>query len=768
MEVLAKGKRSSPASRRLAPPEDRRKARRKLFDRLANWAVAAGGFTIIASILAILIFIAIQIAPLFRPAKVTEISSISIEQLFDRPAEDVTAVAALSLDENQEIGGLISSAGVVRFFTTTGSRPQPARKFDLPEFDHQRVTSRWQATRGGRFVFGTDAGAAVQVSLRYNSKFLDGSRSYQPAVDSGPVWLLDPMHEALKQVAFAGDAEGSMIIAGITAGGRVLLLQQTTEESLFGDAETDSSRYQLEHLWSGTPTAITVDAGMSNLYLGCDDGKLYHWGLSADGAPQFITSTLAAKRAGAGITALRFLLGERTLVVGDSDGNTSSWFLVRDKTAQRGWRLTRIRDLAKHANPVVGIASSPRGKGFISTDAGGRLFLQHSTSGRFLADFGRAAASRVNAIAYAPKANGALSLDEDGVLTHWRIDNPHPEASLQAFFGKVWYEGYPKPEYVWQSTGGTDEFEPKLSLVPLIFGSLKGTLYALLIAVPLAICGALFTSQFMHQWLRNKIKPTVETMAALPSVVLGFLGGLWLAPRVENIVPGLLLMTIILPTSIVLFGMAWKTIPRRIRNRFKPGIEALILMPVILLGIVFSLKLNALVEMLLFAGDFKAWLYQQAGWSFDQRNALVVGMAMGFAVIPIIYTIAEDAFSNVPGNLISGSLALGATRWQTALRVVVPTAAAGIFSAVMIGFGRAVGETMIVLMATGNTPIMDWNIFNGFRTLSANIAVEIPEAPVAGTLYRVLFLAAMLLFFMTFVVNTVAELVRQRLRRKFQ
>ena len=140
---------------------------------------------------------------------------------------------------------------------------------------------------------------------------------------------------------------------------------------------------------------------------------------------------------------------------------------------------------------------------------------------------------------------------------------------------------------------------------------------------------------------------------------------------------------------------------------------------------------------------------------------------MGFAVTPIIFAIAEDALSNVPRNLVSGSLALGASRWQTVTRVVLPTASPGIFAAVMVGFGRAVGETMIVLMATGNTPIMELSPFNGFRTLSANIAVEIPEAPAGGTLYRTIFLAALLLFALTFVVNTVAELVRQRLRRKY-
>jgi phosphate transport system permease protein len=141
---------------------------------------------------------------------------------------------------------------------------------------------------------------------------------------------------------------------------------------------------------------------------------------------------------------------------------------------------------------------------------------------------------------------------------------------------------------------------------------------------------------------------------------------------------------------------------------------------------------------------------------------------MGFAVIPIIFTISEDAFSSVPSNLSAASLALGASRWQTAIRVVVPTASPGVFSAIMVGFGRAVGETMIVLMATGNTPLMEWSMFNGFRTLSANIAVEIPEAPYGGTLYRTLFLAGALLFMMTFTLNTVAEIIRQRLRERYR
>ena len=152
--------------------------------------------------------------------------------------------------------------------------------------------------------------------------------------------------------------------------------------------------------------------------------------------------------------------------------------------------------------------------------------------------------------------------------------------------------------------------------------------------------------------------------------------------------------------------------------------------------------------------------------TYIQRNALVVGFLMGFAVIPIVYTLAEDALASVPAHLRSASLGCGATRWQTATRIVLPTALSGIFSAVMVGLGRAVGETMVVLMAAGNTPILEWNMFSGFRTLSANIAVELPEAVQGSTHYRMLFLAALSLFAITFVFNTAAEVVRLRFRKR--
>jgi len=363
----------------------------------------------------------------------------------------------------------------------------------------------------------------------------------------------------------------------------------------------------------------------------------------------------------------------------------------------------------------------------------------------------------------APKGDALLAADQTGGLLQWTLDNPHPEVTLRTVFGKIWYEGYSEPAYVWQSTGGTDDFEAKLSLTPLIYGTLKGTFYAMIFAVPMALLAAIYVSEFMHARVKGYVKPVVEIMAALPSVVLGFL-----APIVERIVPGIFVMPLVMTASIFLTLLGWRLLPIGVRGRFKAGTEALVLVPVVIAAAWLAFWLGGLLETALLGGNYRGWLLSALGLTYDQRNSLVVGIAMGFAVIPIIFTIAEDSLANVPQHLRAGSLALGANRWQTAIRIVLPTASPGIFSAVMIGFGRAVGETMIVLMATGNTPVMDWSIFNGFRALSANIAVELPEAPEGGTLFRVLFLAALLLFGLTFLVNTLAELVRLRLRQKYR
>src|SRR5690606_9842348 len=257
------------------------------------------------------------------------------------------------------------------------------------------------------------------------------------------------------------------------------------------------------------------------------------------------------------------------------------------------------------------------------------------------------------------------------------------------------------------SSSANNDNEPKFSLMPLTFGTLKAAFYAMVVAIPLAICGAIFTAYFMAPKLRTYVKPTIELMEALPTVILGFLAGLWLAPLMEANLAGITAILILTPTLILLTAIGWSRLPLNIRLLVPTGWVPVLLVPVVVLAGAVSMWLSEPLELAFFGGDMRHWLTHDVGIDFDQRNSMVVGLAMGFAVIPTIFSIAEDAIFAVPKSLTQGSLALGATPWQTLVRVILPTASPGIFSALMMGLGRAVGETMIVLMATGNTPIMD-------------------------------------------------------------
>ncbi len=746
--------------------------RRKLADYIATIVVSTGGVAVILSIIAILFFIGWEVLPLWQGVKSELASSFVLKEdpelssySIDTPQKSEFPFIVVGSEEYREIGFTLSDHGKVRFMSLeTGDT---VKEFELTGLDGARITSDFVAINNQLYVAGTDVGSILPFRVNYQINFdAQGKREIIPSVtEKDPITISD---SKLNIVAYEINEEGSnTAAAAYTSAGELLFMGSGETESFLGDTETVEHKHELTSVIQGSSaTTIEIDNILENLYVGAENGKIYHWDISNIEEPEFIEAIDATDGKGSAVTALGFLLGDRSLIVGDSDGNVSVWFQVNDPTSPLGFRLQKVHSLDPLELPVTKIVASPRDRGLIASDKGGNINLYHATSNQTLLSL-KDNDSSIMALNFSPKANGIIAIDNNANLINWQIHNPHPETTFKTLFGKVWYEGYSKPEYVWQSTGGTDEFEPKLSLTPLAYGTFKGAIYALLIALPLSIFGAICVSQFMHPTFRNVIKPVIEIMAALPSVVLGFFAGLWLAPHIEKIIPAVFALPVVLTVMTLLSVLIWQKMPRSIKGRFKTGTELFLLVPVIILAVLISLGLNTPLDNALFGGDYKNWLYTVLGLQYDQRNALIVGFAMGFAVIPIIFTISEDALSSVPKHLTAGSLALGATKWQTAIKVVLPTASPGIFSAVMIGFGRAVGETMIVLMATGNTPIMDWSIFNGFRALSANIAVEIPEAPHGGTLYRVLFLAGLLLFLFTFVINTGAEIVRQRLRKKY-
>jgi phosphate transport system permease protein len=259
------------------------------------------------------------------------------------------------------------------------------------------------------------------------------------------------------------------------------------------------------------------------------------------------------------------------------------------------------------------------------------------------------------------------------------------EASLsKLFLAQVPEEGEP-PGYMWQPVSEL----PKYSLWPLIIGTLKVTLVALLFAFPLALGAALFTSEFAPPWLREIVKPVIELLAGIPSVVLGFFALIVMATTIQD-----------------LFGLDYRL------------------------------------------------------------NTINCGIALGLAVIPIVFTVAEDALTAVPQSYRQGSIALGATPWQTARRVVLPAAFPGIFAAGILGFGRAIGETMIVLMASGNQAIPNWDMGLGFRNLSATVASELGEVVRGSPHYHVLFFIGVLLFIFTFTINLLGQAWVGRMNRK--
>jgi phosphate transport system permease protein len=698
-------------------------------------------------------------------------------------------------------------------------------------------------------------------------------------IDSG---THDPIVRVDRSEASARD-----FLCALDAAGRLtFIVTERRDNLLTGETTSSVERFALPYeapQGAPPPDHVLVSGGGSSVFVAWKNGRLVRFD-TRDPEHASLAEEASLVENGGELTSLAFLIGKNTLISGDSRGKLRGWFCTKRADAHTvdGWALVLAHEIARVDAPIVALAPSPRSRVVAAGSRDGEVALFHVTSHKLLAHDrvtnareraadvrstptardataveaassdrtanaeARASGSRpIAAVAFSPKEDGVVALDARGI-TRWSLDLRHPEASLSALFRPVWYDGYDSPGHSWQSTG-TGDSEPKLGLMPLVFGTLKATFYSMLFGLPIALLAAVYTSEFLKPKLRAPLKSITEMMASLPSVVLGFLAAIVIAPFARTFVPAVLTAFVTIPGALLLGAHLWQLLPQRTTVRLSGAPRFMLIALSLPLGALAAFALGPLVERLLFAGNFLAWLDGQGGagaiggwavlalpasiacvlfvsarfvdpwvrrvsapWTrarcarfqlfklaigsalavalafgvafvlgglwldprggvldtYVQSNALVVGFVMGFAVIPIVYTLAEDALSSVPQHLRLASLGAGATPWQTAVRVVIPTAMSGLFSAAMIGLGRAVGETMIVVMASGNTPVMSWNVFNGLRTLSANLATELPEAVRNSTHYRTLFLAALCLFAMTFAFNTLAEVVRQRFRKR--
>ncbi len=862
----------------------RRQTRKSVLwaERTAKLFISIGGIGTILAVSLIFFFLLWVITPLFRQAVIGEMSAVA--------ARD-TAVQESSERERSEIVGLgLGPSGRLAWSLAADGRFE-VRSLDSGALMHEQTLAAFE---GGpapsaiamtperrRLALGFPDGQVVLGEIVVRQTFLSDAeekelapelQALQPgqASPSGAAILERTPTGQLRRIEIAAELEPGVRPAGEVAI-QAVDVSELPSGVVFGSLDVEGGLYistlcerynfmtdetivealsvQLPYepdAMLGTPPFLSLDDLGYRLFLGWADGRVVHYRVDATDGGVVEEVVDMVEDGGVELLSLTPLLGKGTLIAVDSAGGVSAWFTSRAQPGERP-KLVRAHELPGPVGErVTAVVTSPRSRVIALGTESGSVQLIQVTAESELAYLRGVLDAPIDQLAISDRQDEILAL-AGGQLARMELDIGYPEASLASLFLPVWYEGYPGPAHAWQSTSSSDDFEPKLGLTPLVFGTLKATFYSMIFGAPLALLAAIFSSEYLKGRVRSTVKAVLELMATLPSVVLGFLAATLIAPMVQDLLPGVLAMFLGLPFMLLLGAHLWQLLPRHLGLRWS-GWQRLVTMGLaVLLSLPLSGALAPILERLFFAGDVEAWLDGRAGtgatgwlflflplsvvavallfgrvlqarlrhliagrsnstqawlelakflgassmvlglawglsllfnnglgWdprggfigSYDQRNALVVGFVMGFAIIPIIYTLAEDAFTSVPGHLREASLGAGATPWQTAVRVIIPTAMSGLFSALMIGLGRAVGETMIVLMATGGTAIMDWNMFNGFRTLSANIATELPEAVKAGAHYRVLFLAGFVLFVMTFILNTLAEVVRQRFRKR--
>ncbi len=830
----------------------------QLADALARGLITIGGIGTIVAVLLVFVFLLYVAFPVFLPSELEQVqttsrSSAEVPFLFD-------------VDENNVLTTSLYPDGRLHVKRIDNDELLSEQAlFETP------ITSAAMYPEADEFAAGLPDGTVVFGQLAVPIKFYRAADLPDEVRDLAPGELIDfesgvvertsqgmyrwqSVEATLNEPLAISDSaivsldflrtEAGVALAALNERGEAFVARIREERNILDEVTVELSKRAVQlPAGRGNPWRIFLLGRGNRLLVLWEDGAVARYDLPSSGEPVLVEERKLIN-GNAKLTAALMLSGRYTLVVGDSTGKCNAWFTAKVPVGDHEQEnLMKAHELPAFSSAVTSLTTSRLLRLLAAGSEEGELKVYFVTTNSEILSTQAFEHSAVSQIALSPNDDSLLAISGD---QQWRaaLEPRHPDANLTSLFRPVWYEDYPKPMHKWQSTTSV-ESEPKYGLMPLIVGTLKATFYSMLFGTPIALLAAVYTSEFVDPSMRGPIKSTIELMASVPSVVLGFIAGLVFAPFVESVLPTLLAAMVIVPFAFLVGAQFWQQIPHKITlqlAKFRLGAIAFVL----LLGCIATIFVGPALLQSLFGGDFKVWLNQRQGeatpgwfllllplttvatcfvvnsyanpWlrqrcgslprsrfallnfgkfilataitllvtyalakivhqlGFDprgtivdtyvQRNALVVSFIMGFAIIPIIYTISEDALSTVPQHLRSASLGCGATTWQTAWRVVVPTAASGLFSAVMVGMGRAVGETMIMLMATGNVPLMEMNPFNGFRSLSANIAEEMPESAPWSTHFRILFLTALTLLIITFFINTAAEAIRISFRRR--
>ena len=671
---------------RFLPSDDHRERLRRwrmMKDIFTRLGVGIGGVGVIIAITLIFFYLVYVVIPLFQGAKATPIGT------YGSPAEGAAETVHLAMEEQGEIAVQFTVNGRAVFFDTHTGAIIDTHRVALPV--GATITSFGVADPVAKLVgFGLSNGQAIVITHQYDVTFPNDRRLITPRImypfGEEPI-VVDMQAQPLTHLAVQTDDVGATIAAA-TGDGRLVLTAMTKTVHFIDDSVTLSQAHTDLPALDADIRALLMNPEQRNLYVVSMQGRLTHFDIRGNHEPEIVQHVQLIPN-DHDIATVQLLSGGISLLVSTTNGTIAQWFSVRGADGKPV--LTNIREFHTALTGITQIVPEYFRKGFVASDREGRVGVYHTTAHRtvLVADM---AASGIQHLAIGPRANYLLTEDTNQQFDFWELHNEHPEISWSSLWGKVWYESYQEPEYVWQSSAATETFEPKFSLVPISFGTIKAALYAMLFAIVLSILGAIYTAHFMAPKMRSYVKPSIEVMEALPTVILGFLAGLWLAPFIERNLPGVVTMLIVVPLGVVVSAYVWSRLPETMRHTVSEGWEAaLLIVPITILAVA-SIAMSPWLELTFFGGDVRQWLTSEIGISFDQRNSIVVGLAMGFAVIPTIFSISEDAIFAVPKHLTHGSLAMGATPWQTLTRVVILTASPGIFSAVMIGLDALLGR----------------------------------------------------------------------------
>jgi len=608
-------------------------------DRLFKHVMTFGGLSVIIAISAIFFYLASVVVPIFMPAQMDDL------QKFLVPKVVPGATVHLSSEEQAEIGVRMSDRGSVTFFDLRDGRIMAEENVVLPEGvdissfaagDPSQQAVAYGLSDGRMLVLEQDFKVTFQVDPDDHEKDI---RTITPTIaypaGSEPL-LVDEAGRALKRLTVQHSGENTTAVALTEDGRLVMAAFEGSSNMITGEVTTERFGIELPPV-QGDISQLLLEVKQRDLYVVHGGRFVSHYDVMDKQSPRLV-QTVALVPEGESITAATILSGGFSLIIGTDKGAVAQWFQVRD--ADNVNHLTHIRSFKPMAGRVTTMAPEHFRKGFLVGDDQGNIGLYYATSNRQL--LSRSTGSEpVRVVGISPRANAVMVESAGDTIQAARVENDFPEISFSALWQKVWYESYQEPEYNWQSSAATSDFEPKFSVAPLTFGTLKAAFYAMLVAVPLAVLGAIFAAYFMSPKMRSVVKPSIEIMEALPTVILGFLAGLWLAPWVDNNLAGTLMAIFMLPFSFVIAAYLWHLLPERLTAKIGAGWEAALLIPVVLLVIYGAIQLGHPVEAIFFGGNMPHWLTNELGIAYEQRNSLVVGIAMGFAVIPTIFSIAE-------------------------------------------------------------------------------------------------------------------------------